>query len=323
MSRTMKRTNEELCALAKGGDEGAVEAILKNNLGFLRAWANQYSVSYAEYGAEDDDLIQEGRLALVEAIATFDPGKGNKYLTYAGTSVKNRMYRYTLKQRNLYINRIQAKDKMTVVSLHAPVGEDDYAPLYSVIPDAYTVLPEPAYIHKESILELREALDGIGDRARGYLMYRYGFQDNMEHTRIETAKHFHFSDTRAEREENAAMSAIRHELWVVIPEKRYVTAEDRLTKLLVSERELHAVELRLKSRRKRGKRTADAVYEYIADYDGTWGELRFDLIKGEAKIVTLADNDTIKSHKFAVRAMEHLDALRSGEPPERITLTLI
>ena len=110
---------------------------------------------------------------------------------------------------------------------------------------------------------------------------------------------------------------------MVIPEKRYAAAEDTLTKILVSEGELHAVELRLKSCRKRGKRTAAAVYEYIADYDGTWGELRFDLIKGVAEIVTLADNDTVKSRKFAVRAMEHLDALRSGDPPERITLTFI
>ncbi|MCI2056238.1 MAG: hypothetical protein LKJ86_03735 [Oscillibacter sp.] len=96
-----------------------------------------------------------------------------------------------------------------------------------------------------------------------------------------------------------------------------------LTKLLVSEGELQTVELRLKSRKKRGKRTAAAVYEYIADYDGTWGELRFDLIKGEAEIIVLADNDAIKSRKFAVRAMECINTLRHGDPPERITLTFI
>ena len=318
-----KRTNEELCALAKGGDEGTVEALIKNNTNFLLAWANQFSSQYAEFGAEDNDLIQEGRLALVEATQGYDPGTGYKYLTYAGKSVRNRMYRYCQQQRSLFVNRIQVKDKLTIVSLNAPVSEDDHAPLYSVIPDPSVELPEQAYIRKETMLELHEALDGIGDRERGYLLYRYGFLDNMEHTRIETAEHFRISDSRAEIQEKKSLSAIRHELWVVIPEKRFADAEDMLTKLLVSEGELHAVELRLKSRKRRGKRTAVAVYEYIADYDGTWGELWFDLIKGEAEIVTLADNDTIKSRQFAVRAMEHLDTLRTGEPPERVTLTFI
>ena len=196
-----RRTNEELCALAKDGDESAVEALIKNNTGFLRTWANQYAVQYAEYGVEDDDLIQEGRLALVEAAQSYDPGMGCKYLTYAGKSVRNRMYRCAMKQRNLYINRIQVKDKITVVSLNAPVSEDDHAPLYSVIPDGNAVLPEPAYILKYTMLELHEALDGIGDRERGYLLYRYGFLDDMEHTRIETAGHFHISDSRAEIQE--------------------------------------------------------------------------------------------------------------------------
>jgi RNA polymerase primary sigma factor len=318
-----KRTNEELCALAKSGDEGAIESLIKNNTGFLRAWANQYSTQYAEFGTEDDDLIQEGRLALVEAAQSYDPSMGYKYLTYAGKSVRNRMYRYCMKQHSLFVNRIQVKDKLMIVSLNATVSKDDHAPLYSVTPDTSVELPEQAYIRKEAMLELHEALDGIGDRERGYLLYRYGFLDNMEHTRIETAEHFRISDSRAEIQEKKSLSTIRHELWVVIPEKRFATAEDMLTKLLVSEGELHAVELRLKSRKKRGKRTAAAVYEYIADYDGTWGELRFDLINGVTEIVTLADNDTIKSHKFAVRAIEHLDALQHGDPPERVTLTFI
>lgn len=117
-----KRTNEELCALARDGDEGAVESILKNNIGFLRSWANQYSLQYGEYGVEDNDLIQEGRLALVETVGSYDPGMGYKYLTYAGKSVRNGMYRYCLKQRRQYI---KVFDKQSVVSLNAPISEDD------------------------------------------------------------------------------------------------------------------------------------------------------------------------------------------------------
>lgn len=175
----------------------------------------------------------------------------------------------------------------------------------------------------EAIQELHEALDGIGGRERGYLLYRYGFLDGMEHPRNETAVHFHISDSRAEIQEKKSLSDIRNELWVIIPEKRFTAAEDMLTKRLVSEGELHAVELRLKHGRRPGKKAAAEVYEYIADYDGTWGELRFNFAKGVAEIVSLAGNDTVKSREFAVRAMEHMDKLDRYNLPERITLTFL
>lgn len=124
------------------------------------------------------------------------------------------------------------------------------------------------------------------------------------------------------QEEQNALSAIRHELWVVIPEKRYVAAEDKLTRLLVSEGELHAVELRLKSQRKMGKKVKSAVYEYLADYNGTWGEIRLDIAKGTAEIVSLADGDTVKTHRFALRAMEQRFE-QTGVLPEKITLTFV
>jgi len=40
--------------------------------------------------------------------------------------------------------------------------------------------------------------------------------------------------------------------------------------------ELHAVELRLKSQKKRGKKITAAVYEYLTDCDCAWGELHYD-----------------------------------------------
>jgi len=47
---------------------------------------------------------------------------------------------------------------------------------------------------------------------------------------------------------------LRHELLVEIPEQAFSRAEDRLTRLLVVEGELHSVGLRLKSQKKRGKK---------------------------------------------------------------------
>ena len=42
-------------------------------------------------GIEVDDLIQEGRIGLLNAIPLFDAGRGMKFLTYAAPAVRNAM----------------------------------------------------------------------------------------------------------------------------------------------------------------------------------------------------------------------------------------
>ena len=52
-----------------------------------------------------------------------------------------------------------------------------------------------------------------------------------------------------------------------------------------------------------------AVYEYLVDNDGGWGELRFDFENGTAEIVKLADCDTVKSNVFAKAAIRFVQDL--------------
>ena len=51
-------------------------------------------------------------------------------------------------------------------------------------------------------------------------------------------------------------------------ERAYRKAVDKLTELLVAEGALHAVRLKQKSKTKRKKKIAAAIYEYQADCDG-------------------------------------------------------
>ena len=50
--------------------------------------------------------------------------------------------------------------------------------------------------------------------------------------------------------------------------KNRIEAVDKLTDLLVAEGALHAVRLKQKSKTKRKKKIAAAIYEYQADCDG-------------------------------------------------------
>ena len=315
-------TNEELCVLIKQGNAEAKRWIIEKNYDFITAKAKEAVRGKHRWGIELDDLIQVAALALHQAVEKYDPASGNTFMTYAGTAVINGLRQYIRSQMKLFTNRITWQDGHTVVSMDEPLDDETDDTYHDVAFDPTFPTPEQEYIHKETIAELHEALDGIGDRERQYLLYRYGFTDEVAHTRAEAGEHFHFTDSRVKKEEENALSAIRHELWVVIPEKRYAVAEDWLTRVLVCDNELHAVELRLKSQRKMGKKVKSAVYEYIADYEGTWGEIRFDIAKGTAEIVTLADGDTVKTNKFALRAMEQRFA-QTDVLPEKITLTFI
>ena len=89
-------------------------------------------------------------------------------------------------------------------------------------------------------------------------------------------------------------------------ERAYRKAVDKLTELLVAEGAIHAVRLKQKSKTKRKKKIAAAIYEYQADCDGEWGEISFDFENGTAEIIRLADWDTMKTNRFANKAIAYL-----------------
>ena len=72
---------------------------------------------------------------------------------------------------------------------------------------------------------------------------------------------------------------------------------------------LYTVTLKQTDMRKKNKRIAAAVYQYQADNDGEWGEIRFDFESGTAEIVKLADWDTVKSNIFAKTTIRFVQRL--------------
>ena len=74
----------------------------------------------------------------------------------------------------------------------------------------------------------------------------------------------------------------------------------------------HTISLRQTERWKTGETITAAVYEYLVDNDGEWGELRFDFENGTAEIVKLADWDTVKSNVFAKTAIRYIQGLQEA-----------
>lgn len=88
-------SNEQLCTAALGGDMEARNALVENNLRFIKRtayeiWRAQRELN-AALGIEIDDLAQEGALGLLDCIAGFKPETGSKFLTYAAPAIHNAM----------------------------------------------------------------------------------------------------------------------------------------------------------------------------------------------------------------------------------------
>ena len=104
-------------------------------------------------------------------------------------------------------------------------------------------------------------------------------------------------------------------------ERAYRKAMDKLTELLVAEGALHAVRLKQKAKTKRKKKIAAAIYEYQVDCDGEWGEISVDFESGTAKIIQLADWDTMKTNRFAKRAITYLLDCENEKLPKKTVIS--
>ena len=324
-------TNEQLCKLAQAGDKQAVSLLIEANLPFVRKVANQivenpvWQEHLSSCGVGFDDLVQVGSIGLWRAIDSYELSSGVKFLTYAAPAIRRSMSdlirQYS--RDTVWQLRHDKANAWKIIYLDEDLDDTEDDTVETLISSPCAKLPEQIYIEQETAAELHEAMDALPDRENVYVQYRFGFGDGKGHPLTETARYFHLTESRTKSVEHSALKLLRHELLIEIPERAYARAEDRLTKVLVAAGELHAVELRLKSQQKRGRKITAVVYEYLADCDGKWGELRYNFKDDTAEVLLLAEWDTILSHRFAMRAIKYLKEHCGGTLPEKITLTFI
>lgn len=213
-------TNEQLCALAQKGDVQALEQLVRNNLGYIRKTANELYISNnlgnSELGIDRDDLIQEGSISLLRAISRYDSDKKIKFLTYAGPAIRNAMMDLVSTAFSAFEQRMQSDQDgipMKRIKLDELLPGEDSMQRSDLIADPYSSEPEKMMIEEESWKELYEGLRRISEREQVYLLYRFGFEDDMEHPLVGTALHFHLSESRARSTEALALD----NLWLELP----------------------------------------------------------------------------------------------------------
>lgn len=324
-------TNEQLCELAQAGDEQAVSLLIEANLPFVRKVANQIAMNptrqehLSACGVGFDDLVQAGSIGLWRAIDSYDFSQNTQFLTYAAPAVR-RAISDLIRQYSrdaVWQLKHDKANAWKIIYLDEDLDDTEDDAVETLIASPCAKLPEQIYIEQETAAELHKAMDALPDRENVYAQYRFGFTDGEGHPLTETAQYFHLTESRAKSVERSVLKLLRHELLIEIPERAYARAEDKLTKELVAAGELHAVELRLKSQKKRSKKITAATYEYLADCGGKWGALGYNFKDDTTEILLLAEWDTILSHRFAMRAIKYLKEHCGGTLPEKITLTFI
>ena len=112
----MVDNEETLLQLYKQGDNFALEELLKQ----FKPIINQIVRKYFLIGAEIEDLMQEGMIALYRAITTFEIGKDANFRTYARVCIERAVLnaiKSANSKKNMPLNNF--------VSLNTPKEEED------------------------------------------------------------------------------------------------------------------------------------------------------------------------------------------------------
>lgn len=213
-------TNERLCTLAQKGDEAAREILVEKNMGFIVQTADliyrSSSLEGSDLNIDVDDLVQEGSIGLLKAISTYDQSIGVRFLTYAAPFIRNAMTDLVRDAFSRYEQRMVDCENglgLQKVRLDEVLPGEERLLRMEAVADIAAKSPEQVYEERETLRKMYEGLGQISEREQTYLLYRHGFTDDIGHTLIGTAIHFHLSEKRAKKLEGEAMD----NLWLELP----------------------------------------------------------------------------------------------------------
>lgn len=151
--------------------------------------------------------MQEGCIGLLNAIPIFDSTLELKFLTFVGKIIYRAILFAGIAVSSTFEGATQSKGSL--LNLNAPIREEERMKLEETVADKGVLSPEQRAIKAEVLRELYSAMDQLSEREQCYVLYRYGFLDSEEHTLIETANHFHLSESRARGIEETALMHLR------------------------------------------------------------------------------------------------------------------
>jgi len=187
--------DEELCKRIQNGELDACDLLIRQNLYFIEKTAGSFALN-PWIGLDRDDLVQIGSMAMVDAAKSYNPNRGAKFKTFMTPVLKNAMMDLIREhQKGFAYRAIDPEGTLNcrLVQIDDEIPNSNGLTIADFIKDTVTIQPESRENRRESIEEIRKALNTIPEAQRMYLCYRLGFgEDNMPHPLEDTAKQFGF-----------------------------------------------------------------------------------------------------------------------------------
>ena len=200
-----KYNNEALVKRIQSGDVEAQNELLRRNEGLISSVAGKLLTKAVEYHLtkeDKEDLLQEGRLALLTAAFGYDEAQGTAFNTYGWQIVRNKMVDYMRKAITRAKHSIPLEP-----AIPADTVTIEYRPL-----DPYRNTPPQVVLAEELHESLERAANDLPERQKEYISYRFGFEDDKEHSVEEAAEEFCIDKSEARRIEKKALKSVRNSI---------------------------------------------------------------------------------------------------------------
>lgn len=208
------RRNRELCVRAKINDLRAQTELLLENEGLVvqlaKSLAIQHDIDIHHYGGiELDDLLQEGRFAMLEAAKRYDVTSETKFSTYASVVMKNAMRDLCRKGDSSFEKQLADHGIIQVFLDDDPVDEDGIRVVEKVSDSRERDPVGDEAVLRVMIQKMRNRLELLPAREQRLLMYRYGLHSLQFKTIAETAAFFNLTEKHMRLIEDRALRKLR------------------------------------------------------------------------------------------------------------------
>jgi RNA polymerase sporulation-specific sigma factor len=146
------RQDEHLVAIARQGDESALDALLGRYRHYARAKARSYFLA----GADREDIVQEGMIGLFKAVRDYEPQHNTAFRAFAELCITRQIItaiKTATRQKHIPLNSYVSLNK----SFSDPEGEE--RPLADSIVSKEVLDPADLVISAEEIAGIRDSVD--------------------------------------------------------------------------------------------------------------------------------------------------------------------
>lgn len=154
MHKYSQYSDERIVELCHAGEDAATDYLLEKYKPLVRKKARTLYL----IGGDNDDLIQEGMIALYKAIRAYDPQRESSFGSYATLCIEHQLYN-VIKGAN----RLKNSPLNTYVSLYSPMNPDDSSNSRETLADTLQpselMNPEDIVIDKENVTDIESAIE--------------------------------------------------------------------------------------------------------------------------------------------------------------------